>query len=341
MKIDFQHKPAAHCENGVTSNMLRFYGIDLSEPMVLGLGSGLFFSHMPFIRLNGMAVTSFRPLPGQIFSRVCKKLNIKIKGKYFLNKDKAMKALDDQLLQGKPVGLRVGVYFLPYFPKEYRFHFNAHNICVIGKEDTIYTVSDPVSQTEETLSYDDLKRVRFAKGTWPPYGRMYWVERIGTQPDDLKPLLKKAILLNCKHMLDIPFSYFGVKGIHLMAKKMRSWEKKLSPKQAIMNLAQIIRMLEEIGTGGAGFRYMYAAFLYEASIILKQNELKDLSVEMSRIGDLWRAFAYEAARKFKKRSDDVLSYEQLAEKLDEIAGCEKQLFENLRTIAKKMMLKHG
>jgi len=37
MKIDFQHNQAAHCENGVTSNLLQFYGITLSEPMIFGM----------------------------------------------------------------------------------------------------------------------------------------------------------------------------------------------------------------------------------------------------------------------------------------------------------------
>jgi hypothetical protein len=64
MKIDFKHKQAAHCENGVvTANLLRFYGIELSEPMVFGIGSGFFFSHMLFLKVNGMAVTSFRVWP--------------------------------------------------------------------------------------------------------------------------------------------------------------------------------------------------------------------------------------------------------------------------------------
>jgi hypothetical protein len=45
-----------------------------------------------------------------------------------------------------------------------------------------------------------------------------------------------------------------VKGIHLMSEKMRQWEKKFGTKKAALHLAQTIRMLEEIGTGGAGFR---------------------------------------------------------------------------------------
>jgi hypothetical protein len=334
MKIDFKHSPAAHCESGVTSNMLRHYGIPISEPMVFGIGGGLFFSYMPFIRLHRMPVFSFRPLPGHIFARVTQRLGIRIKTRRFLNENKSMKALDKLLEQGIPVGNVVGVFFLSYFPKEYRFHFNAHNLCIIGKENNVYTVSDPVSLVLNELPHDELKRVRFAKGTYPPMGKMYWVEQVPCASPDMKSAIISGIKLNCSRMLDIPIPYFGVRGICLLAAKMRRWEKKLGAKKAALQLAQVIRMLEEIGTGGAGFRYMYAAFLQEASVVLNQPEYKDLSVEMTRIGDLWRDFAYEAARKFKKRGADTCSYDQLADKLVAIGGEEKRFFIRLRESVK-------
>ncbi|MBA4395138.1 MAG: peptidase, partial [Desulfobacca sp.] len=49
MFINFNHRQAAHCENGTTSNLLRFHHLDLSEAMVFGIGAGLFFAFMPFI----------------------------------------------------------------------------------------------------------------------------------------------------------------------------------------------------------------------------------------------------------------------------------------------------
>jgi hypothetical protein len=331
MKIDFEHQPAAHCESGVTSNMLRFHGVNISEPMVLGLGAGLFFSYMPFITLHGLPVISFRPLPGQIFARVARRLHIKVCTRLFpMREDRSMKALDKLLLQGTPVGVVVGVYYLPYFPKEYRFHFNAHNLCIIGKEENTYAVSDPVSLVINQLSYDELKLVRYAKGTYPPMGKMYWVKRVPATPPDWKAAITSGIKLNCRRMLDIPIPYFGVKGIYLMAKRMRLWEKQFGTRKAALHLAQTIRMLEEIGTGGAGFRYMYAAFLQEASTLLNQPEYKDFSNQMTAIGDLWRDFAYEAARKFKRRGDNVCSYDQLADKLAHIADEEKQFFTRLR-----------
>jgi hypothetical protein len=326
----FEHTPAAHCESGVTCNMLRFHGIHVSEPMVLGLGAGLFFSYMPFIRLHGMPVISFRPLPGHIFARVTKGLNVRIKSRRFLNEDKSMEALDELLEQNIPVGNLVGVFYLPYFPPEYRFHFNAHNICVVGKEEDVYTISDPVSLTLNQLKYDELKRVRFAKGTYPPYGKMYWVEKIRTTTPDLKAAIIKGIKHNCSRMLDIPIPFFGVRGICLLSEKMRKWESRLGARKAALQLAQVVRMLEEIGTGGAGFRYMYAAFLQEAASIAEKPEYRDFSQKMTQIGDLWRDFAYEAARKFKNRGEDVCSYDQLADKLAHIAGEEKAFFTTLK-----------
>lgn len=334
MQLNFIHKPSGHCENGVVSNLLRFYGINLSEVMVFGLGSGLFFAHMPFIRLHGMPLTSFRPLPGEIFSRVVLLLNIKIKRLKFRNKDKAMKALDDVLLNGTPVGMIVGVYHLPYFPKEYRFHFNAHNICVIGKEKDIYTVSDPVVMEKCTLTHEELKLVRFASGTYPPKGRMYYISDISSQKKLDKEIIRRAIIRNCNRMLKIPIPMFGVNGIRYLACRMRKWENKLGSKKAALNLAQIVRMNEEIGTGGAGFRFIYAAFLQEASDLINEPMLRVFSKQMTMIGDLWRDFSYNAARLFKNRDFDCITYDQLADKLNIIADREEKFFIDLEKLMK-------
>ena len=64
----------------------------------------------------------------------------------------------------------------------------------------------------------------------------------------------------------------------------------------------MVRMQEEIGTGGGGFRFIYAAFLQESAVILENEKLKELSQEMTIIGDLWRDFAVNASRVYKNRS---------------------------------------
>jgi hypothetical protein len=332
MMIQFEHKQSAHCENGVTANLLRYYGIRLSEPMVFGIGSGYFFSHMTFIKLNGMAVTSFRVLPGWVFKRVVKRLGIKVKRQKFKDPEKAMAVLDEVLEQGIPVGMLVGVFHLSYFPKEFRFHFNAHNITAIGKEGEKYLISDPIMENIETLTTKELKRVRFARGTYPPKGRMYYITSV-PEKVDIRPAIIKGIRKTAKDMLTIPVPMFGIKGIRFLAKRMRKWPRLFGQKSAALNLSQVIRMLEEIGTGGAGFRFIYAAFLQECAVNLDKPWLNDLSEEMTAIGDKWREFAVQAARCFKQRDKGLITYDDLADMLMEIADREQKVFVQLRNIS--------
>jgi hypothetical protein len=335
IQLNFEHKPAAHCENGVIKNMLNFYGYDLSEPMILGLSSGLFFTHIPFIKLAGMGVTTFRSFPGIFFSRIMKILGFKRTTKRYLNKNRAMRKLDQVLATGKPVACVVGMYYLPYMPIEYRFHFNGHNICVCGRKNDEYLISDANISDMAEISRKDLERVRFAKGgTYPLFGQMYWVDAAPEQLPDLAPHIRKAIKKTCWYMISPPkFLFcFGVNGIYYLSKKIRNWEKKMGKRKAGLNLAQLVRMLEEIGTGGAGFRYMYAAFLQEAAPIANIPELKELSIQMTQVGDLWREFAYKAARIFKKRQGEQYTYNELADILWDIATKEEKIFKELKKV---------
>jgi len=328
--MTFEHSQAAHCENGVVSNLLRYYELELSEPMVFGIGSGLFFSHMPFLKVDGIPVTSFRPLPGIIFKRISKRLGITFIKKRFRNSpQKAMEALNANISKGIPTGMLVGVYHLSYFPAPYRFHFNAHNIVVFGRENGAYNISDPIMEDFTRLDYKELIRVRYAKGVFAPKGHMYWVEEIpGTI--DLNSAIYKGIRQTCKHMLTIPLHYFGVKGIRFMAKKVRNYPRKLGPRKAALFTGQIVRAQEEIGTGGAGFRFMYAAFLQEASKITGNKELKALSYEMTAIGDMWREFAIITGRIVKNRNKADESYKHAADLLLAIADKEETFYKKLQ-----------
>ncbi len=334
MQIDFRHKMAAHCENGTTMNLLHHQGIKLSEPLIFGIGSGCFFSYMPFIRVNGMPVISFRHWPGIIFRRSTDKLGVAIERMKFRRQQHAMAALDALLEKGVPVGLLVGVFNLTYFPPEYRFHFNAHNMVVIGKEGNNYLISDPVMENIEQLSSKDLQRVRFARGTYPPKGRMYWVTQKPGQID-LESAIIRGVRKNCEDMLRIPVPLFGVKGIHYIANRLKSWDQRYGRQRAALLLGQFIRMLEEIGTGGAGFRFMYAAFLQESAELLSQPAFRQLSEEMTGIGDTWRQFASMGAKNLRNRGVGETPYPELAAVLHQIADREEKVFRELDGLVRR------
>lgn len=328
MTIDFKHIQAAHCENGVTTNLLRHIGVDkMTEPLAFGIGSGLFFIHIPLLKINNGPAISYRSLPGWIFKNTCKSLNIPVVRKKFSSPEKALQYLDECLKANQPVGCQVGVYYLTYFPKEYRFHFNAHNVIVFGKEEDNYLISDPVMETATVLNTYELQRVRFAKGALAPRGQLYYPQENGTVSDEaIRKAIVKGIKRNVFFMLRIPGNVAGIRGIRYTAKKIIKWRDKLGVKKAGVYLAQLVRMQEEIGTGGGGFRFIYAAFLQQAHAFHPADELLKISEQFTKAGDLWRSSAVQAAGIFKGRITSQQDFNHMANYLFEVAEIEKQAF---------------
>src|SRR6187549_3436529 len=228
MHIPFEHIQSAHCENGVTTNLLRHAGISkINEPLAFGIGSGLFYIQIPFLKVNNAPAFSYRTMPGLIFKRTCKSLGIPVERKKFSSPAEAEKVLNECLEAGQPVGCQVGVYYLTYFPKEYRFHFNAHNLIVYGKEDDNYLISDPVMETPTTLTSYELERVRFAKGALAPRGQIYYP--LAGQPvtdEQIKRGIKTGIEKNVRSMLTFAGPITGVSGIKFAANRIKKWRDK-------------------------------------------------------------------------------------------------------------------
>ena len=328
IKLEFEHRQAGHCENGVTSNLLNYHGFKISEPVVFGIGAGLFFSYLPFLKMQHAPTTSFRVWPGKIFERATKVLGITTGVHHFRNPKDSMDMLDQILIKGLPVGLQVGTYHLTFFPPEYRMHYNMHNLVIYGKENDHYFVSDTLMEFPVTISYPDLMRVRFSKGIFAPKGRMYFPVHVPKQVD-LKPLIIKGIRDTANNMVGIPFPLIGVKGIRYLAGRMRNWPRHLGDEKASYYLGQVLRMEEEIGTAGAGFRFIYGAFLAEAAEILQQDWIREISVEMGENANKWREFSYLGSRNCKKRGKPDQSYEFLAGMLLECADREEKIFRKL------------
>ena len=324
---NFHHQHTAHCESGVMSTMLKAQGVDFNEAMIFGLASALTFVYFPLIKVNGMPLISYRMPPKSIIKNVAKRLKVRLKIQKFRAPQAGQDALDLALTENKLVGLQTSVFWLPYFPSEMRFHFNAHNLIVYGKEQNDYLISDPVFESVQRCTAEDLQRARFAKGALAPKGLMYYFEN---QPDltqiDLPNLIRKAIRKNAKQML-APLFFVGVKGIRTVAKQIEKLATHPSEKYKRLYLGHIVRMQEEIGTGGAGFRYLYAYFLEQAANICQEPKYKLASKQMTEIGDMWRQFAGLCVKQCKKPTTE--GYKTVTEYLREIADKEQILWKNL------------
>lgn len=322
--IPFQHRHAAHCESGATANLMTHHGAKLSEAMAFGLSSALSFAYLPFIKLTGFPLIAYRMPPKFILKGMGKPFQAHFRFETFRAPEAGMRRLDELLAQGQVVGLQTSVFWLPYFPEDMRFHFNAHNLLVYGKDGDDYLISDPVADLPQRCASADLQRARFAKGALAPKGLLYFLDGIG-RTEVSAEAVKKAIKKNVRIMLG-PIPLIGVRGMRMLANRVAQLD---TSEHSLNYVGHIVRMQEEIGTGGAGFRFIYAAFLQEAAHITGLTELGVLSERLNEIGDGWREFALKAARMIKGR--ETFAPQKLADMVRAQAERETEFFRALKT----------
>lgn len=328
---EFQHAQASHCESGVMSTMLRHHGLAISEPMAFGLSAALSFAYLPIVRINGLPLVAYRMPPKWIIKGLQKPLGLKMRFETFRRPTDGVRRLDQLLADSQVVGLQTSVYWLTYLPEDLRFHFNAHNILAFGKaDDGSYRISDPVAEMAVTCPPDALQRARFAKGVLAPKGLIYYPVGKPSEPDWTK-VLPKAIVKTTRIMLDSPLPIIGVRGIRRLAAAIEKLDTQADAQHSKLFIGQVVRMQEEIGTGGGGFRFIYASFLQESAELLARPVLNELADTLIDIGDEWREFALATARMIRDR--DPLQPPLLAERLRHLADREKQFFRDLRRAA--------
>ncbi|UOP05503.1 BtrH N-terminal domain-containing protein [Conchiformibius kuhniae] len=329
MTDDFPHRHTAHCESGTLSALLRRHGCDLDEAMVFGLGRALAFAYIPIVKLAGMPLISYRIPPGRIIANVCRSLNLRVQRQRFASPEKGMAALDAVLDAGDVAVLQTSVFWLPYFPAEMRFHFNAHNLLVYGKDGADYLISDPVFEQAQRCRAEDLQRARFAKGALAPKGLMYTLAdaaALHDVPQRLPQLLRRAVAKNARSML-APVFFVGVRGMRTLSRRLAVLPEKHDEAHCRRYLGHIVRMQEEIGTGGAGFRYLYACFLQQAADVCGETAWQRASQELTAIGDTWREFAADCVRHCRQSPLDGLA--DLAAQLHGLAQREERLWRGL------------
>jgi hypothetical protein len=99
-------------------------------------------------------------------------------------------------------------------------------------------------------------------------------------------------------------------------------------------IMKIALLLEEQGTGGAGYRYIFASFLQQAADVLHEDSLKTMSKRMMEIGDHWRDISYFAAKIGKNRDLGPDKLKQLGDMFIDRAEEEQVFFTDLYKLVK-------
>ena len=101
-------------------------------------------------------------------------------------------------------------------------------------------------------------------------------------------------------MTKAPIPIVGIRGIRYLANNVLKLGRR-NDKSLTLYLTHIVRMQEEIGTGGAGFRFIYGSFLQEAGKLIGNDALLEASKKITAAGDEWRRFALNATKMCRGR----------------------------------------
>jgi len=327
-KVHFEHRMGAHCESGTVASLLNHAGLEITEPLVFGIAGGIFFGYIntPFFTFPTFIV---RNRPGQIRTNVAKRLGISFKTHKFHNHKSGIEALDSLLEQNIATGAQVDFFYMKYIPEWQRVHINVHYITVIGKNGANYILSDSYYPQIVELDFELMRKARFAGGNMAPKGFLFYPEKI-TGEVPFEKAIVTGIKSACYNMLKLPVPFIGVKGIYRFADKIMEWPRLARDIEHLSHeVMKINILLEDQGTGGAGFRYMYATFLQQASGILNSPALSDMSKRMMEIGDGWRNISYIAAKIGKKRELGESNLKELSNLIRERGDLEKAFFQDL------------
>jgi Domain of unknown function (DUF4872)/Butirosin biosynthesis protein H, N-terminal len=256
-----------HCETVATGSLLKAAGVELSEPMLFGLGEGLSFvllnlSSLPLPFVGG------RPKPFELTQRLCRNLGIDCHSSETVSRPKAWQQLEVALGQRIPVGLQLDCFYLDYFEKPP--HFAGHFVAAYALDGDEVKLVDTVQQgTLQIVSRASLEAARHAKGPMSSRARMYTVE-VNRNVASFEGAVRTAIRANAERYLRPLFSGMGVPGIEKLAKSLPTWLQKSQSPRSDLQLAS--DLMERAGTGGALFRNLYRDFLTEAIDVLTQSE---------------------------------------------------------------------
>lgn len=310
----YKHLTGFHCGTTAIRSVLRFYGHDISEQMVLGLGQGLFVSYMKGDSLSPTRLLFTRT--HDLEMRAFEKLGIEVILEQTNDASKAWEWLKRTIDDGKPAMLQVDLKFLPYYNTN--TSFAGHKILLVGYDEQSKTVqiSDNEFDHEQTVAFDDLENARHPVNTIFDVRNnwfRYELPKELTLPEVAVPL---AVREQAGILMGGP-EYFGISAVDCMARDITAWKEIKDWKWCARFCYQVI---EKRGTGGGGFRKPYAAFLDESEDIFPVIQDEGLAALMNENAEIWTKLALT----FKQISEEEAEFGDALPFLNKISKLEKQ-----------------
>jgi hypothetical protein len=281
--------------------LLRHLDLDLSEPMLFGLGSGLSFIYWDSKSI-GFPFLGGRVKPFELTRNLAATLDLELSVDETTSPRKAWNNVTARIDTGQPVGLQLDSYYLEYFSS--KVHFGGHVVAMTGYDDqTAYLVDTEQQGGAVSTSLTSLAEARAARGPMTAKHRSFTLKAPRPQPSP-RDRIVPAITACADAFLNPPIANLGHRGIAKAAKLVPTWLERTGNPQR--DLPQAALLMEKAGTGGALFRNLYRDFLGECIQLLNSRDLRTGYALYTEAASLWTETAALIAKADLDRAGAVL-----------------------------------
>jgi len=334
---DYKNRPGEHCGSAAMRNLIHHYaGLDYSEAVIFGLGSGVDFLLIEEHGYEPDVLTFGRSATMEL--DVAATLGIDYREESEPDDERAWAQVRAEVAEGRPTMLSGDIYYLDY--REFKVHFPAHRFVLLGfdDEEEVALVADRLDAEPQLCSYEALRASRNPSSFISTHN--LWGRFSGDAArTPIEEAYAAAIGRSARRMLGQddtgpgPFVVpedstvritRGIPGLARFAELIPDW---LLREDLEVLTSYASRCIEKFGTGGGNFRTMYAAFLHDAHAEvpnLVDSTALDLTVQSS---ERWTELSIHLRELGESRSPDAS--EHCCRALSEIIELETRLFDSL------------
>ncbi|GAA1399031.1 BtrH N-terminal domain-containing protein [Kitasatospora putterlickiae] len=315
-----------HCETTALGVLLRHEGVELSEPMLFGLGAGLSFIYwdgkgLDFPFLGG------RVKPFELTRTLADRLGLELDVRETASADKAWRNVTGALDAGRPVGLQLDSYHLEYFTS--KVHFGGHVVAIEGYDAERARLVDTEQQGGAvTTGLASLAAARAERGPMTARNRSFTLALRGGLPD-LRDVAAPAMAACASAFLHPPIANLGHRGIAKAAGLVPGWLARAERPE--IQLPRASRMMELAGTGGALFRNLYRDFLGECADLLDDPGVRTARDRYAEAAAGWTEVAELVGA--AGESGEAALLRQAGRLLEELARIEREAMGELARLA--------
>lgn len=310
------HAQGKHCASTAISNAMRYWGFDFSEAFCAGLGAApcTYYLKLPGTSPTKLVYTRSPALEETFF----KALGLPFRWRTHSTPQALTDDEKTLIRDGVPLMLRLDLKYLEYYKTS--TSFSGHIVLNWGFDDEAVFYGDTHFEGLQRVPLESTRLARHAKGV-PVNLNGEWIPFERPNPRPLAEAIPAGLLVAARQNLQSGGADFGIAGIRTLAGDLEAWADAPDWQWCMRFTYQVI---EKRGTGGGGFRLLYAQFLDEASKIRPDLVNADDVSLMFAIADKWSKASALFKRESEKEAPNGLR--DISAALLEIADAEEKVY---------------